>query len=81
MTDMALQKMGRSRSLGLGIIHLPDREQIVPFSQDGSPEWNWQTEERIANWRDGGSALRTIALSVDGREWLVEVMTVPVVGY
>ena len=51
-----------------GVIHLPDGQRIMTCSQDGSLGiWNLQTGERIANWRDGGSAVKTIALSADGK--------------
>jgi len=51
------------------VIHLPDGQQIMTCSNDGSlGVWNLQTGKRIANWKDGGGGVKSIALSVDGKK-------------
>jgi len=50
------------------VIHLPDGQQIMTCSWDGSlGVWNLQTGKHIANWQDGESAVHSMALSVDGK--------------
>jgi len=57
---------GHTRSV-FGVIHLPDRERIITCSEDGSLRlWNLKNGLQIGeDWRDGKSAVRTIALSPD----------------
>ena len=51
------------------VIHLPDGQQIMTCSDDGSlGVWNLQTGKHIANWQDGKSHVYSIALSVDGKK-------------
>jgi len=51
------------------VINLPDGQQIMTCSEDGSlGVWNLQTGKRIANWQDGKSHVDSIALSVDGKK-------------
>jgi len=52
-----------------GVIHLPGGQHIITCSNDGSlGVWNLQTGKHIANWQDGESGMRSIALSVDGKK-------------
>jgi len=55
--------------LVLDVIHLPDRERIITCSKDGSLRlWNLKNGMQIGQgWRDGKSAVYTIALSPDGK--------------
>jgi len=51
------------------VIHLPDGQQIMTCSEDGSMGvWNLQTGKHIANWQDGERAAYSIGLSVDGKK-------------
>ncbi|OAX32411.1 WD40 repeat-like protein, partial [Rhizopogon vinicolor AM-OR11-026] len=53
-----------------GVIHLPGGRRIMTCSDDGSLRvWNSQSGQKIGHdWRDGGSAVYTIALSPDGKK-------------
>jgi len=52
-----------------GVIHLPGGQQIMTYSSDGSlGVWNLHTGKHIANWQDGESRVRSIALSGDGKK-------------
>jgi len=52
-----------------GVIHLPDGERIITSSRDGSLRlWNLKNGLQIGeDWRDGKSAVGTIALSPNGK--------------
>jgi WD40 repeat protein len=53
-----------------GAIHLPGGQRIITCSWDGSLRvWNVRTGKQIGDdWRDGGSAVYSIALSPDGKK-------------
>jgi WD40 repeat protein len=54
----------------VGTIHLPDGQRIMTYSFDGSLRvWNLKSGKQIGDdWRNGDSAVGTIALSPDGRK-------------
>ncbi|KIK33463.1 hypothetical protein CY34DRAFT_99550 [Suillus luteus UH-Slu-Lm8-n1] len=54
----------------LGIIHPPDLQRIITCSLDGSLRvWDLESGKQIEeDWRDGESAVKTIALSPDGKK-------------
>jgi len=63
------QKFEGHTRLVRDVIHLPGGQQILTCSDDGSlAVWNLQTGKHIANWQDGGSAMNSIALSLDGKK-------------
>src|SRR5437588_2317282 len=53
-----------------GVIHLPGGQRVMTCSRDGSLRmWNLKTGEQIGkDWRDGESAMNSIALSPDGKQ-------------
>jgi WD40 repeat protein len=53
-----------------GAIHLPGGQRIITCSDDGSLRvWNTMNGKQIGeDWRDGDSAVKTIALSPDGKK-------------
>ena len=54
------------------LIHLPGGQQIMTCSRDGSlAVWNLQTGQHIANWQDGESKNRIMALSVDEKKVVI----------
>src|ERR1700709_254467 len=52
------------------VIHLPGGHRMMTGSYDGSMRvWDLHTGEQIGNdWRDGGSPVQTISLSLDGKK-------------
>jgi WD40 repeat protein len=54
----------------LGIVHPPDGQRIITCSLDGSLRvWDLESGKQIGeDWRDGESAVKTIALSPDGKK-------------
>jgi len=53
----------------MGTIHLPDGQQIMTCSHDGSLRvWNLQTGKQVSHWKDKNGAIEAIALSVDGKK-------------
>jgi WD40 repeat protein len=56
-----------------GVIHLPGGQRIITCSLDGSLRvWDLESGKQIADeWRDGDSAVRSIALSPDGKKVVI----------
>jgi WD40 repeat protein len=53
-----------------GVVHLPGGQRIITCSWDGSLRvWNLKSGKQIGeDWRDGDSAVESIALSPDGKK-------------
>jgi WD40 repeat protein len=53
-----------------GVIHLPGGQRIITCSDDGSLRvWNLESGKQMGeDWKDGESAVRSIALSPDGKK-------------